>query len=218
MIHKALRAMLYDTGLTLQQTLFSDAAEAENALQKVEAVLHQFEQHAHHEDTYVLPSIIYYNPWLANEFEKEHITDNQLSKRLQHLLNIFRATTLAEERMIAGSAIAKAFTEFMVFNLEHMAKEEIVLNQAFWQHYTDAELMQLNQTIVANIPEDEKRITAQWMMRGVNKDEAIHWLKGMKQNAPEADFWRVYNLTKTELPMHRRVEVQEAIIEREAIY
>jgi hypothetical protein len=166
----------------------------------------------------VLPSIIYYNPWLANEFEKEHITDNQLSKRLQHLLNIFRATTLAEERMIAGSAIAKAFTEFMVFNLEHMAKEEIVLNQALWQHYTDAELMQLNQTIVANIPEDEKRITAQWMMRGVNKDEAIHWLKGMKQNAPEADFWRVYNLTKTELPMHRRVEVQEAIIEREAIY
>ena len=31
-IHKALRAMLYDTSLTLQQTYFGDAEEAETAL------------------------------------------------------------------------------------------------------------------------------------------------------------------------------------------
>ena len=218
MIHKALRAMLYDAALTLQQTYFADAAEADAALQKVETVLSQFEQHAHHEDTYLLPSITYYNPWLANEFEKEHEADEQLSNRLKHLLNMFRATTLPQERMMAGSAIVKAFTEFVVFNLQHMSKEEIVLNQALWEHYTDAELMQLNQTIVANIPPEEKAISSQWMMRGVNKVEAINWLKGMKQHAPEPDFWRVYALTKTELPVHRRVEVQEAILEREAIY
>lgn len=218
MIHKALRAMLYDTALSLQQTYFADAAEAEAALQKIETVLNQFEQHAHHEDTYLLPSITYFNPWLANEFEKEHETDSTLCNRIKHLLNIFRATTLPEERLVAGSAITKAFTEFLVFNLQHMAKEEIVLNQALWQHYTDAELMQLNQTIVANIAPEDKAISSQWMMRGVNKVEAINWLKGMRQNAPEPDFWRVYALTKTELPVHRRVEVQEAMAASEAIY
>ena len=218
MIHKALRALLYDTALNLQQTYFANNPEAESALQKVEMVLHQFEQHAHHEDTFILPAIVYYNPWLANEFEKEHGEDHRLAQQLKHLINIFRATTTAEEKLTAGSAISKAFTDFLVFNLQHMAKEELVLNQALWLHYTDAEIMELNQTIIANIPAEERAITAQWMMRGINNVEAINWLKMTKRNAPEPEFWKVYSLTKTELPMYRRLEVQEAIVEREAIY
>ena len=181
-------------------------------------MLHQFEQHAHHEDTFILPAIVYYNPWLANEFEKEHGEDNRLAQQLKHLINIFRATTTEEEKLTAGSAISKAFTDFLIFNLQHMAKEELVLNQALWQHYTDAEIMELNQTIIANIPAEEKVVTAQWMMRGINNVEAINWLKMTKRNAPEPEFWKVYSLTKTELPMYRRLEVQEAIVEREAIY
>ena len=218
MIHKALRALLYDTALTLQQTYFADSAEAEAALQKVEMALHQFEQHAHHEDTFILPAITYYNPWLANEFEKEHVEDGNLSNKLKHLLNIFRATTLAEEKEIAGSAIYKAFTEFLVFNLQHMAKEEIVLNQALWQHYTDAELIQLNQTIVANILPEEKAVSAKWMMRGINKNEAINWLKMTKANAPEPEFWNLYSLTKRKLPVYRRIEVQEGTLDRVVNY
>lgn len=218
MIHKALRAMLYDTSLGLQQTYFGDMAEAEEALQKIELVLNQFEQHAHHEDTYILPAITYYNPWLANEFEQEHVEDNNLSQKLKHLINIFRATTLEEERLVAGSAITKAFTEFLVFNLQHMAKEEIVLNQALWLHYTDVEILQLNQTIIANIAPEDKAVSAQWMMRGINKVEAINWLKMVKKNAPAPEFWNVFALTKSELPMYRRIQVQEAIMDREAIY
>ncbi len=218
MIHKALRALLYDTALGLQQTYFGDAAEAETALQKIELVLKQFEQHAHHEDTYILPAITYHNPWMALEFEREHAEDGKLSAQLQHLLNICRAAAKPEDRLMAGSAICKAFTEFLVFNLQHMAKEELVLNQVLWKHYTDAEIMQLNLTIVANVPAEEKAVTAQWMMRGINNVEAIQWLKTMKRKAPEADYWNVYALTKTELPIYRRIEVQEAVLEHETIY
>ena len=218
LMHKALRALLYETALQLQQTHFADHAAAQSSLQKIELVLHQFEQHAHNENTYLLPAIVYYNPWLADEFAKEQEAIENLSAQLQHLVNIFRATKLAEEKQFAGSAISKAFTTFLIGNLQQMAKEELVLNQALWQHYTDAEIMQLNQTIMANIPAEEKAMTAQWMMRGINNQEAISWLKMTKRHAPEAEFWNVYALTKTELPMYRRLEVQEAIMEREAIY
>ncbi len=218
MIHKALRALLYDTALSLQQTCFGDAAETETALQKIELVLKQFEQHAHHEDTYILPAITYHNPWMAHEFESEHVEDGKLSAQLQHLVNMCRATTRREDRLMAGSAISKAFTEFLVFNLQHMAKEELVLNQALWKHYTDAEIMQLNLTIAANVPAEEKAAIAQWMMRGINNTEAIQWLKTIKLNAPETDYWNVYALTKTELPIYRRIEVQEAVQQHVTIY
>jgi hypothetical protein len=218
MIHKALRALLYDTALSLQQTYFADASEAESALQKVATVIHQFEQHAHHEDAHILPAIHTFEPQLVEEFEKEHEADGALGERLKQLLNIFRATTLAEERIIAGSAIVKAFNDFLIFNLEHMAKEESVLNQALWAHYTDEQIMEINQQIVSSIPEEEKAISSKWMMRGINKMEAISWLKAMKQQAPEPVFLSVYSLVRSELPMHLRIEVQESIMDEQVIY
>ena len=72
-VHKALRALLYDTALTLQQTHFSNADEAEAAIAKVKAVLDVFDQHAEHEDNFVLPAIQQYEPSMVDAFEQEHV-------------------------------------------------------------------------------------------------------------------------------------------------
>ena len=85
MIHKALRALLYDTALSLQQTYFADSNESEVALAKIEAVIHQFEQHAYHEDTYVFPAVEAYNPQLAEAFESEHEEDHAHGACVTHL-------------------------------------------------------------------------------------------------------------------------------------
>jgi hemerythrin-like domain-containing protein len=215
MIHKALRALLYDTALTLQQTYFGSVDEARTALRKVETVIHQFEQHAHHEDHFILPLITAYEPQLVEEFEKEHQEDHKIGDQLKHLVNIFHATTYEEERIIAGSGVAKAFMDFMVFNLEHMAKEERVLNPVLWTYYTDMQLLQMNARLVASIPAKEKAVSAKWMMRGINNREAIMWLKAIKHTAPKADFQAVLSLTDTELPVHRRIEVKETVMEEE---
>lgn len=212
MIHKVLRAMLYDTALTLQRTYFGNEEEARSALEKVDIVVHQFEQHAHHEDEYILPAIAAYEPGLVEAFEQEHIEDHQLGDKLKHLLNMFGATSGQEERIIAGSAISKAFIDFLTFNLEHMAKEESVLNTLLWQYYTDEHLQKINAAIVAGIPADEKAITAKWMLRGINNHEAAAWLKGIRQTAPKHVFQSVLALAETELAVHRRMAITEATL------
>ena len=217
MIHKALRAMLYDAALTLQQTYFADDAEAAIAVSKVKNILHAFEQHAHHEDTMVLPAIEMYEPQLVDAFEQEHVTDQALGDKLQHLLNILGYTTLAEEKVCCGSALCKSFVEFMVFNLEHMAKEETLINQALWKHYTDEQLLLLNQKLAANIPPAEKAATAKWMIRGVNDREAVNWLKGMKQSAPPVVFDQLWDVAENELPEHRFNKVAEGVFGYEAV-
>jgi len=85
------------------------------------------------------------NPGWLKKFEKEHNEDITLGNRVKNLLNIYRNIYFTEERVVRDGAINKAFVEFMVFNLEHMAKEEILLNQALWKHYTDEQLVELNQ-------------------------------------------------------------------------
>ena len=218
MIHKALRALLYDTALTIQQTYFADYEEADTAIEKLEMVLYAFEQHAHHEDNNILPLIEVYEHELVEEFEKEHLKDMELGNRLKHLVNIILAAEKDEEKIICGSAISKSFVEFMVFNLEHMAKEEILINQALWKHYTDEQLILANQKLVASIPREEKAFSSKWMMRGINNVEAINWLKDIKESAPDFVFQSVFSLTETELPEYRRYIVQQGVLQEDSVH
>jgi hypothetical protein len=213
LIHKVLRAMLYDSALTLQQTYFANTEEAETALEKVEDVLFMFESHAHHEDTMVLPAVEAYEPQLVEEFEKEHEEDLRLSNRLKNLLNIYRNIYFTEERIVCGSAITKSFVEFMVFNLEHMAKEEVLINQALWKHYTDEQLIAVSQKITASIPSQEVAVASKWMFRGINNYDAITWLKSVKQNAPAPAFEGLMRLAENELPEDRFNVIQESFKE-----
>lgn len=207
--------MMYDTALTLQQTYFADADEAEAALTKAETVIEQFEQHAYYEDTFILPAIEAFEPALAEEFEKEHVEDIELGNRLKTLLNIFRSVDSDEEKINRGSVISKAYRDFMIFNLDHMAKEESEINQALWKHYPDQELLELNARLTARIPPEEKMMSAKWMLRGINKFEAVTWLKAVNRSASAYVFQSLFELTETELPEEIRTEVQEAVLKIE---
>lgn len=211
MIHKTLRHMMYDTALTLQQTWFANTEETEAAIEKVETVIYIFERHAHHEDSYVLPAIEKYDAELVQSFEDEHEKDLSLGNKLKNLINIYRNVYFEEERINCGSAICKAFVDFMIFNLEHMGKEEMLINQVLWKHYTDEQLISINQQIVAAIPAEEMAITSKWMIRSISNHEAINWLQGVKASAPLFVLQNILTEAAKHLPAERFEKIQEAV-------
>jgi len=213
LIHKGLRAMLYDASLSLQQTDFSIAAEATIALTKVDKVLFAFDRHAHHEDSFIIPMVEKFEPELAASFEKEHVEDHHLGNCLKNLLAIYENTLLPEEKIMCGSAIVRSFTEFLVFNLQHMAKEEHLLNQALWEHYTDEQIIETSNKLVASIPPAEMQDGARWMLRGMSTTDAIGWLKGIKNSAPVFAFNNLMNIAEEELSETRFTIVQESLEE-----
>lgn len=212
LIHKALRAMLYDTALTLQTTYFAEVAEAKAAIDNVESIIYFFEQHAHHEDTFMLPAIQAFEPTLVEAFENEHVADLELGNRLATLLKMYEACMLDEEKVNCGSAINKCFRDFMVFNIEHMGKEESEINRVLWTHYTDEELIALNGRLVASIPPGDLMTQAKWILRSINKNEAVKWLKGVCETAPSFVFEALMKLADTELPKRFKAEVQDAVM------
>jgi hypothetical protein len=208
-IHKGLRAFLYETANLLQQTDFTIAEEANIATHQLTEVLELFDKHADTEDHFILPVLEQFEPAVSSLFAEEHIQDHALSNRLRSLLNIFADAETADEQIQAGSAIKVSFVEFMVFNLNHMAKEESELNRLLWKYQTDGQLMTINQAIVAKVlPEDMARY-AKWMMRGLNNTEISHWLQEVKNNAPTFVFHSLIEMAETELPEARKSVVLE---------
>jgi len=212
-VHKALRAKLYDTSLTLQQTYFGDAEEAETALEKVRRTVDIFDEHAAHEDHFVLPAIEHYEPSLTDAFKQEHEKDHALSEKLRGLLTVYNHAIKQEVKIETGQAINRGFIEFMIFNLELMAKKETVLNKVLWRYYSYAEILAINQRIVASIPQGETDVTSAWMMRGMNNTEISVWLKAVEKNAPDVVFTQLFSIAEKELPNDRFRKVLENLTE-----
>ena len=151
-VHKGLRALLYETAIQLQHTDFWNVDEAEETIDRINEVIRLFEKHAHSEDTYVFPAVEKYDPAVADAFEQEHVKDHFLGQLLEESISLYKNSPVITEKAEAGKLVHSAFVKFMVFNLEHMAKEEDVLNRLLWRHYSDAELMAITQQIIANVP------------------------------------------------------------------
>jgi DUF438 domain-containing protein len=212
-IHKALRAMLYETAIELQQTDFNNEEESAETLTNIESVVNLFDKHAHHEDTLVFPAVEKYEPSVVDAFEQEHVRDHELGSKLRTLVTMFDSVQTDEDRLQLGSAIRKSFVEFLTFNLEHMAKEEDIINNLLWRYYTDDEIRAIEYQIVSKQTPEATALAWKWMLRGLSNQEITRWLKLVEKNAPEVVFNNLFSMAEKELPNARFRQVLEGLTE-----
>ena len=212
-IHKGLRALLCETAILLQQTSFMDADEADEAVEHVKTVVSLFESHADKEDNYVFKAIAAYEPSVVAAFEAEHVEDHTLGESLEKWITAFEYAVAPSAKQSIGEELVKAFIQFMVFNLNHMAKEENVINPILWRYYSDAELHNITLRITKDIPPQEMAYFSRWMVKGLSSDEILYWLKGVKNSAPQPAFHALLAIAEKELAPKRWNVVQESLME-----
>jgi DUF438 domain-containing protein len=212
-IHKGLRAMLYETAIELQRTDFNNEEQAAEAFAKITSAVDLFDKHAYHEDTLVFPAVEKYEPSVADAFEREHVKDHELCEKLRSLITIFGSLETDEQRIQLGSAIRKSFVEFLTFNMEHMAKEEDIINNFLWRYYTDEEILAIEHQIVSSQTPEAAAIAWKWMLRGLSNAEVTNWLKNVQKNAPEFVFNNLFSMAEKELPTTRFRQVLEELTE-----
>lgn len=212
LIHKGLRALLFETGITLMRTDFTDDIEGTKAIRAVQTAADLFNDHALHEDTHILPAIARYDPSLQQEFEEEHEEDEELANKLSALCRQYTHALTTERRADIGKQILYTYYEFTAFNLYHMNKEEKKLNSALWENYSDQDIQAIQQKIVASISPEMMALDGQWMMRGINDAEAKGWLTQVRRTAPDAVFRQLLAVGEKELGEIRWNRVEQAVL------
>ncbi|MCX6319423.1 MAG: hemerythrin domain-containing protein [Bacteroidetes bacterium] len=199
-IHKGLRALMYETALLIQQTDFANSDERRFVKKQTETLLALFEKHADTEDNQVFSAVKSWEPAVADAFEQEHVKDHALGVQLQVALDALETTG---DAVLAGQELNIAFVAFMVFNLDHMAREEDVINQILWRYYSDAELHELTMRIVSAIVPEKLALYNKWMIRGLSNPEITTWLREIKEKAPHFVFDGLLKQIEEELPAAR---------------
>jgi len=212
-IHKGLRAMLYETAIDLQRTDFNNEEKSAEALTNIENVVNLFDKHAYHEDTLIFPAVEKYEPSVVDAFEQEHVKDHELGSKLRILIAMFDSVESDDDKIQLGSAIRKSFVEFLTFNLEHMAKEEDIINNLLWRYYTDDEIRAIEHQIISKQSQEATILVWKWMLRGLSNEEITRWLKLVEKNAPEAVFNNLFSMAEKELANARFRQVLEGLTE-----
>ena len=212
-IHKGLRAALYQTALQLQQTDFTEEGQAEEALNRVKEIIMLFEGHARKEDHFVLPMINEYEPSVVAAFNSEHEEDEKLGKELNNAIEKVTNSTTVLEKIVSGRELIESFVRFMVFNLNHMAKEEDIINKILWRYYSDDEIKAVVAQISKADPPWIHEFYVTWMIRGISNPEAVNWMKAIEKGVPPVVFQSLLQKAEQELPSKRFQKIMQSLSE-----
>jgi hemerythrin-like domain-containing protein len=175
-IHKALRLFMSDTLHRLGQLDLSDDHDLMAGLDQVDALLDAAGRHLQHENDFVHPAIEARSP--------SGTTARIASEHREHLeaiatLHAGTAALRAQPEAAAAHRLYRQLAAFVAENFEHMDVEETRHNQALWATYSDAELQQIEGSILASIGPQEMTLWLRWLIPALNPPQRAQLIVGM---------------------------------------
>ncbi len=186
-IHKALRALMADTLLAVGRMDSEDALELAQVTQRVVELLDFCRSHLRHENQFVHPAIEARAPGASAAIAHEHDEHERHIDALGQAVTALRACP-AVQRGAASLDLYRSLALFIAENFQHMHVEETAHNAVLWARYTDAQLIEIHEALVASIPPDEMMFALRWMAPFMNPGERSAMLAGMQAHAPAPVF------------------------------
>jgi hypothetical protein len=197
-IHKALRAFMGDTLVSVGRMDTNDEREVSVVLEQARSLLELLTLHVEDENRFVHRAMEERRGGSATRTAHDHVEHELALAELGRLLDAVQGSTGAE-RAAATSRLYRRLALFVAENLEHMNVEERDNAEALWAEYSDQELMELEASIQASVPPRLMAVATGWMMKALSHTERVGLLQGVCQSAPAEAFEGVLAIARSNL-------------------
>jgi hypothetical protein len=201
--HKGLKALLYETGLSLQHTDFWNVDDAGKVIVRLREVITLFGRHSYGEDCFVLSAIKKYEPSVADAFERDQARGRELAELLSGTLTAYETAAIITGKAWVAEKVGKAYNRFLLFHIDLMEKEEDLLNPILWRYYTDEELSGMRKMMLSHLPAPLHVKMNGWMLKGMHVGEIVGWLKKVEQSNGEFIYEALLNSAEIALSWQR---------------
>lgn len=186
-IHKALRIAFAQTHAHVGRMDCGDPDDTHAALRAVEELLAACRNHLAHENTFVHAALEARAPASSRRTaEEHHHHDDAILRLSQACVDVARAEPA--QRQHVADRLYDELGEFIADSLVHMRYEETANNTALWSLYSDAELVAIEQALIASIAPQELLPTLAGIVAAVPPHERVAMLDGIRQSAPPPVF------------------------------
>jgi hypothetical protein len=207
--HKGLRNAMSQVSFLAGNTDFTNPYELESLKILMAELVYLLEQHAHTEDTVMLPLLEEKLPGSTAENAEEHEMLDAMVSRLAHQIEKIEAYGDASklEDFYAN------FSDFHSKYLAHMQMEERVVQQKFWDHFTDEELLDVHHKIVASFSPEKIMRWFRFIIPALNPQERMASLAKIKQHAPAEFFEAIMSMLEKEMSAYSLAQLREMLEE-----
>lgn len=187
LVHKGLRAFMMHTLNKTGTADWQDGDDCANVLATVRSLAETCRSHLQHENDFIHTAMEARRPGSARHGQLDHHEHEQaISGLLADCDRIERSH--AGERSRLGAMLYDRLALFIAENLEHMAMEEVDHNAVLWAHYSDAEIIAIEQALVASIAPEKAMHFLRWMLTAATPAERADKLRGMRAQMPPEVF------------------------------
>lgn len=180
-IHKALRSMIYDVGVRLQTTDFSDINQSQLLLNELisdfssalsaTCILCLLHSHATAEDLYLLPAVEKSDSDLVHSLLEDHRDFAVQLRALSKMCDDLRAVESPSQRIADGKNLTLAVNDLFARYLIHLNREETRLVPLMNRSLTDDQLIAIRDQMSGHLSPDRMTGFMKWMLSSLNPAE-----------------------------------------------
>jgi hemerythrin-like domain-containing protein len=172
--HKSLSSMVFDAGTRIQQTDFTNSKEAKWIITFIGQAVHSFEYHINKEDTVIYGAVANRAPFIVAMMDKNNDKDLQLGFTIEEKLREYKNLYIKKNMTNFGIGLQKVFFVFTSVVLQHINKEETVINELLWSNFDDRQLMELEAQMTSYpLPDKKKLYPSHILTRLTNQEIAV---------------------------------------------
>jgi hemerythrin HHE cation binding domain-containing protein len=211
-IHKGLRLMIYESGLRLSITEFTDLPDSNETVSMLRRDLNSamsncmlclLRTHAEHEEQDLFAAV---RPYAADTVAELVVQHGQIANRIQTIVRTcdeLSGTTDSQRRVDLGDRLNNECNELFTFYLGHLIDEETKVVPLMWEHYTDGELRALRSKFYNRIPVERFNDWMRWTLPALNISELLVFLSGMRAEPAPNRFVEAMRIAKETLDPSR---------------
>ena len=209
-IHKAMRACMSDTLAILGRMDVNDVDEVSAAMAQLRELLHLSDQHVQKENKFVHVAMEQRRPGSSVEIATEHVEHERDIEQLRAAVKRLE-TADSSQRGTLAKILYREVALFVAHNFVHMHSEEIEHNAVLWSAYSDAELIDIENTLKASIPPQDMALTARWMLTANDHAFRVAMLSEVRTHAPAEVFEMLLSIARANLSERDWQKVSQAL-------
>ena len=201
--HKGLRSMLFDAGAKIQQTDFTKSKQANAAIEAIKHSTRSFLYHLRKEDKIIYHSVVLYAPYIVAMVEQTNLKDQALAESIDKLIDQQREQDTKKEKIFFGHQLQAVFFEFTAAVLQHMNKEETVINEILWSNYSDRQLVGMEVEMMKQATTSDCTWYTGKILKELSNREILMWVDSIKEHATPFMLKKLISTARIVLPIDR---------------
>ena len=197
-IHKGLRSFMGEVLTDVGRLDAEDAGELARVLARVRGLLDVCRLHLDKENEYIHPAMEARRRGASSRTAQDHVGHERAFGEIETGVRAVETASDATRTAVAAK-LYRHLAVFVAENFAHMEIEEAENNAVLWATHTDAELLAVEQAIVASISPEQKAIMLRWMAPSLTPCERARLFTGLKRGVPDEVFAGMLALVKPHL-------------------